>query len=73
MSDMVRVKVVEDSGLITYVTEVVGAAEAYQEVPRGLVDAYNAHHGAAHEALQELLEHLRDAPVVNPMDEYERG
>ncbi|MGI5247553.1 hypothetical protein [Dactylosporangium sp. CA-139066] len=72
MSDVAKVKVVEDTALTTYVTEVTGAAEAYWEVPRGLLEAYETHEAAAHEALQELLEYLRTAPVVNPMDEYGR-
>lgn len=72
MSGTVKVKVAEDTALVTSAVEVTGRADAYQEVPRGLLDAYNAHRGAAHEALQDLLEYLRGAPVIDPMGEYDR-
>lgn len=70
MAEMVKVTTGQDTVLTTIVHEVVGEASAYQELPAGLWEQYQAHAGAAEETLADVLEFLRTAPVVNPMDEY---
>ncbi|GAA2347425.1 hypothetical protein [Dactylosporangium salmoneum] len=72
MSNMVKVTSGEDTVLTTFVHEVSGPADSYQELPSGLWEQYQAHLGAAEESLRDVLAYLRTAPVVNPMDVYGR-
>lgn len=70
MSEAVKVTTGEDTVLTTFVHEVVGEAAAYQELPERLWEQYQAYTRAAGEALADVLDYLKTAPVINPMDEY---